>query len=195
MRGEVAVLLNNDTDVIEPDWLRELVSHAIRPNVGAVGAKLLYPDRTIQHAGTIGGIFGTSVHAWLGRREGAPTYQDWAITQREWSIVTGAVFATRRSVLERIGGFDEGFSLEFNDIDLCLKIRSAGLRIVCTPFAEMIHSEKASRGETQPPGDQLALFLSRWHRWLDDDPAFHPHMRRDMLDLAPRVTQDDWFVS
>lgn len=192
---ELIVLMNDDVLALDDGWLKALATFAVDGGVGGVGARLLYDDRTIQHAGTIGGIFGTSVHAWLGRREGAPTYQDWAITQREWSIVTGAVFATRKSVLERIGGFDEGFSLEFNDIDLCLKIRSAGLRIVCTPFAEMIHSEKASRGETQPPGDQLALFLSRWHRWLDNDPAFHPRMRRDMLDLAPNVTPGDWFVS
>ncbi|RYD18422.1 MAG: glycosyl transferase, partial [Lysobacteraceae bacterium] len=108
--------------------------------------------------------------------------------------VTGAVFATRRGVLEEIGGFDQGFSLEFNDVDLCLKIRTAGYRIVYTPFAEMTHSEKASRAASIPPGEQVARFLSRWSGWLQDDPAIHPKMRRDLIDLAPAVTKDDWYM-
>ncbi len=192
--SEIVVLMNDDVVALDDAWLRALVSFAVDGGVGGVGARLLYDDGTIQHAGMVGGIMGTSVHAWLGRRAGAKTYQDWAATQREWSMLTGAVFATRRSVLQAVDGFDEIFSLEFNDVDLCLKIRAAGYRIVYTPFAEMTHSEKASRAETIPPGEQVALFLSRWQGWLQNDPAFHPKMRRDLIDLAPGARKGDWYL-
>lgn len=192
--GEVIVLLNDDVVACNRDWLRALVGFAVDRDVGAVGARLLYDDGTIQHAGIYGGVLGTCVHAWLGRKAAAPTYQEWAVTQREVSMVTGAVLATRRSVLEAIGGFDERFSLEFNDIDLCLKMRQAGLRIVYNPAAELIHSEKKSRGETAPPAEQLALFLARWNDWLADDPALPPRIRRDMLDLTPTAGAGDWFA-
>ncbi len=192
--GDVIVFMNDDVVARDTNWLAALVGFAVDGGVGGVGARLLYDDGTVQHAGMVGGILGTSVHAWLGRRAGARTYQDWAVVQREWSMVTGAVFATRRGVLEEIGGFDQGFSLEFNDVDLCLKIRTAGYRIVYTPFAEMTHSEKASRAASIPPGEQVARFLSRWSGWLQDDPAIHPKMRRDLIDLAPAVTKDDWYM-
>ena len=192
--SEIVVLMNDDVTAIDDGWLRALVGFAVDAGVGGVGARLLYDDGTIQHAGTVGGIMGTSVHAWLGRRATATTYRDWAVVQREYSMVTGAVFATRRQVLEAVNGFDEGFSLEFNDVDLCLKIRQAGWRIVYTPFAEMIHSEKASRGERVPPGEQTARFLGRWQGWIEADPALPPAMRRDLIDLAPSAGAADWFA-
>jgi GT2 family glycosyltransferase len=187
-------MLNDDVAALDQGWLQALVGFAMDRDVGAVGPRLLYDDGTIQHAGIYGGILGTSAHAWLGSRASTPTYQDWAITQREVSMITGAVLATRRSVLEVVGGFDERFSLEFNDTDLCLKMRQQGYRIVYNPAAELIHSEKKSRGVTVPPGEQLALFLSRWNDWLNNDPALPPRMRRDMLDLTPSVGAGDWFV-
>ncbi|WP_179187155.1 rhamnan synthesis F family protein [Sphingomonas sp. TZW2008] len=191
---EIVLLVNDDIVATGSGWLRALVGFALDRDVGAVGARLLFDDGTIQHAGVYGGVMGTSVHAWLGRRAGAATYMDWAVTQRELSMVTGAMIATRRSVLEAVGGFDERFNLEFNDVDLCLKIRQLGLRIVYNPVAELIHSEKKSRGEVAPPGEQLALFLSRWQEWLSDDPALPPRIRRDMLDLAPAAGPGSWFV-
>lgn len=192
--SELVVMLNDDVVARKHDWLRELLSFAVDRDVGAVGARLLYDDGTVQHAGIYGGVMGTCIHAWLGEDAAAPTYQDWGVTQREVSMVTGAVLATRRSVLEAVGGFDERFSLEFNDIDLCLKMRQQGLRVVYNPAAELIHSEKKSRGASVPPGEQLALFLTRWHHWLADDPALPPHIRRDMLDLTPSASAGDWFV-
>ncbi len=192
--SEIVLITNDDVVALDAGWLKALVGFAMDRDVGAVGPRLLYDDGTIQHAGVYGGMMGTSVHAWLGRKPGAPTYQDWALAQREVSMITGALIATRRSVLEAVNGVDERFSLEFNDIDLCLKIRQLGLRVVYNPAAELIHSEKKSRGETVPPGEQLALFLSRWHDWLSDDPALPPRMRRDMLDLVPSAGRGDWFV-
>jgi glycosyltransferase involved in cell wall biosynthesis len=192
--SEIVMITNDDVVALDRGWMAALAGFAMDRDVGAVGPRLLYDDGTIQHAGIYGGVLGTSVHAWLGRRPGAATYQDWAVTQREVSMITGALIATRRSVLEAVNGVDERFSLEFNDIDLCLKIRQLGLRIVYNPAAELIHSEKKSRGDSVPPGEQLALFLSRWQDWLSDDPALPPRMRRDMLDLTPSAGRGDWFV-
>ena len=137
--------------------------------------------------------FRTAAHAWAGWPASAKTYQDWAVAQREWSMVTGAIFATRRSVLEQLNGFDEKFSLEFNDVDLCLRIRNLGYRIVYNPEAEFTHAEKASRGETLPPGAEVALFLSRWSEWLRVDPASHPGLAQNRVDLAPEPEPGAWY--
>jgi len=189
---EQIVLLNDDCLPSSPDWLKALVSFSIDQSVGGVGARLLYDDGRLQHAG-IAPHATAAAHLWLFREEAEGTYQDWALVQREWSMVTGAVFATRRSVLEQANGFEERFSLEFNDTDLCMRIRALGYRIVCTPMAEMTHSEKASRGERLPPGEDMALFLSRWRGWLDSDPAWHPHLRRDSLEMRPSIGPA-WFL-
>ena len=189
---EQIVLLNDDCLPSGRDWLKALVSFSIDQSVGGVGARLLYDDGRLQHAG-IAPHGPAAAHLWLFREEAEGTYQDWALVQREWSMVTGAVFATRRSVLEQVDGFEERFSLEFNDTDLCLRLRALGYRIVCTPIAEMTHSEKASRGERLPPGEDMALFLSRWRGWLDADPAWHPHLRRDSLEMRPAIGPA-WFL-
>jgi O-antigen biosynthesis protein len=104
------------------------------------------------------------------------------------------VFATRRSVLEQVGGFDERFSLEYNDTDLCLRLRALGYRIVYTPLAELVHTEKASRGERLPPGEDLALFRARWQPWLANDPSWHPCLRRDRLAVTPQAEPDAWYL-
>jgi len=183
---EQIVLVNDDCLPSDPEWLRALISFTVDPSVGGAGARLLYDDGRLQHAGLV--PHGpTAAHAWIFRKEAEGTYQDWALVQREWSMVTGALFATRRSVLEQVNGFDERFSLEFNDTDLCLRMRALGYRIVCTPMAEMVHSEKASRGERLPPGEDVALFLSRWRSWFDTDPSWHPNLRRDALEVQPAI--------
>ena len=190
---EQIVLLNDDVHLIEPGWLRALQTFAVDRDVGGVGARLLFDDGSLQHAGIAPHGDGTT-HVWLFRRRHEGTYQGWARTQREWSFVTGAAFATRRSLLDQVGGFDERLRLEFNDTDLCLRLRALGYRIVCTPLAEMIHTEKASRGEQEPPGEDRALFLSRWKPWIDQDPSWHPHLRRDRLDMTPRAEDGAWYL-
>jgi GT2 family glycosyltransferase/glycosyltransferase involved in cell wall biosynthesis len=183
---EQIVLLNDDCLPSNPDWLKALMSFTVDPDVGGAGARLHYDDGRLQHAG-LAPHGPAAAHMWLFREEAEGTYQDWALVQREWSMVTGAAFATRKSVLEQADGFDERFGLEFNDTDLCLRMRALGFRIVCTPMAEMTHSEKASRGERLPPGEDMALFLSRWRGWLDADPAWHPGLRRDCLEVQPAI--------
>lgn len=182
---EQVVLMNDDITGDSTDWLQALLTFSMQEDVGGVGARLLYPNGTLQHAGMAGGLVSTCAHTWLGCPADVPTYQDWAIVHREWSMVTGAVFATRRSVLEEINGFDEIFTLEFNDVDMCLRLKMLGYRIVYTPHAELVHHEKASRGETPPPGTDLNRFLKRWGKYLYNDPMFHPGLDRQSLSLRP----------
>ncbi|MBB6123751.1 rhamnan synthesis F family protein [Sphingobium subterraneum] len=190
---EHIIFLNDDALPTTPNWLEALLSFAVDESVGGVGARLHYADGSIQHVGMFP-AFCTVVHAWLGWPNEAKTYNDWAVAQREWSVVTGAVFATRLSILKRINGFDERFSLEFNDVDLCLRIRNMGYKIVYNPDAQFTHAEKASRGSTPQLGEEVALFLSRWGRWLDNDPASHPGYSTKRLDIAATAKENAWYL-
>ncbi|WP_294389647.1 rhamnan synthesis F family protein [uncultured Sphingomonas sp.] len=189
---EQLLFINDDVQPTDAGWLKALMSFAVDRTVGGVGARLLFEDGTLQHAG-FGPHNECAAHVWVYRRRAAGTYQGWALTQREWSMVTGAVFATRRSLMEEVGGFDEAFTLEYNDTDLCLRLRLLGYRIVYNPAAELIHTEKASRGERLPPGDTTARFLARWKPWIDNDPSWHPGLRRDRIDVQPRIEGEAWY--
>jgi glycosyltransferase involved in cell wall biosynthesis len=189
---EQIVFMNDDLQPLSPDWLRALETFALDEGVGGVGARLLFADGSLQHAGFLP-HGAAAAHAWVYRRRRRGTFHDWALVHREWSMVTGAVFATRRSVMEEVGGFDEVFALEFNDTDLCLRLRALGYRIVYTPHAEMTHIEKVSRGEVPPRGDTTARFLGRWSDWLEHDPSGHPMLRRDRVDVRPNITRRQWY--
>jgi GT2 family glycosyltransferase len=169
------------------------MTFAVSEDVGGVGARLLYPNDTIQHAGMPGGVFGTCTHAFIGRPAALRTYQNWAEVHREWSMVTGAVFAVRKDVLRRVLGFDERFSLDFNDVDLCLRLRVLGYRIIYTPFAELTHYERASR-QAISAAEEVAQFIERWQDLLKDDPAYHPRLTRSSSDVAPVRSGNDWWV-
>jgi O-antigen biosynthesis protein len=190
--SEHLVLLNDDADVIAPDWLEALMTFAADEDVGGVGARLVYPNGTLQHAGMTG-LFGAFAHPWIGQPADAPTYGDWARVQRDWSAVTGAVFATRRSALEAVDGFDESFALEYNDVDLCLRLKLLGYRIVLAPDALLRHHERASRGRELPRGSQTARFLQRWEDAIQDDPAFHPGLTTDSFTVQPRPVSGAWW--
>src|SRR5262245_13321651 len=139
-RGAVLLFLNNDMEVITRDWLERLLEHALRPEVGAVGAKLLYADGTVQHAGVIVGMNDqTSGHYFKGFPGDAPGYLNRLVTVQNLSAVTGACLMMRRTVFEQVGGFDEQFAVNFNDIDLCLKVRTAGYQVIWTPHARLFH--------------------------------------------------------
>ena len=191
--SEYLVLINDDVVVRKSGWLRALMTFAMNEDVAGVGARLLYGNGDLQHAGIPGGLFGACAHAWILQPALDETYDDWALVHREWSMVTGAVFATRRTVLELVGGFDEQFSLEFNDVDLCLRMKLLGYKIVYTPFAELVHFEKASRKDALPRGDQVALFLKRWGELLTNDPAFHPGFDMSSTYIAPRAVRNSWY--
>lgn len=195
--GELLCLLNNDTEAISPDWLAEMVSHAVRPEVGAVGAMLYYPDDTIQHAGVIVGLGGVAGHWHLGAKRGMTGYSGRAALTQDLSAVTAACMVMRRSVFDEVGGMDEEhLPVAYNDIDLCLRIREKGYRIVWTPYAELYHHESASRGKDNTP-EKRARFQhesdwmhERWAAWLENDPAYNPnltlHASWPYLARAPR---------
>ena len=187
------VFINDDVLVRDAGWLRALMTFAMEDDVGGVGARLLFGDGRLQHAGIAGGLCGSCVHAWIFAPAHERTYNDWALVHREWSMVTGAVFATRREVLEQVNGFDERFSLEYNDVDLCLRMRLHGYKIVYTPFAEMIHYERASRGGALPRADQVAMFLKRWEEVLKSDPAFNPGFDMSNVYVDPAHMRQVWF--
>jgi glycosyltransferase involved in cell wall biosynthesis len=186
-RGEILVLLNNDTLVIEPGWLRELVSHAARPGIGAVGAKLLYKDRTIQHGGVVLGMgIGTETvagHYGHGAAENAPGPLGWLALTRSVSAVTAACLAVKRADYIAVGGMNEtNLKVAFNDVDFCLRLRAAGLRNVVTPHARMLHFESKSRGYENSLEKQ-ARFMSevrfmrtKWGAALDFDPFWNPNL-------------------
>ncbi|MCJ2060944.1 glycosyltransferase family 2 protein [Methylobacterium sp. J-048] len=184
--GPVLLFLNNDVEVLEPGWLGELVRHAVRPEIGAVGAKLLYPDRTIQHGGIVLGIGGVAGHSHLGVPDADPGYFCRMVIAHEVSAVTGACLAMRAEVFDAVGGFDaEALKVAFNDVDLCLKIRRAGYRIVWTPFAKLIHHESKSRGAEDTPekrkrfeGEVLTM-LDRWGPELRADPYYNINLSRN----------------
>jgi GT2 family glycosyltransferase len=180
-RGEQVLFLNNDVEVIRADWLTALLEHAQRADVGAVGAKLLYADGRIQHAGVVVGINRSAANAfrsWPGEMTGTPRLAD---LTRNCSAVTGACMMVPRRVLEKVGGFDETLRVVLNDVDLCLRIRKHGYLVVYTPHAVLYHHEGSTRGLLHPPPDQRA-FEERWKDFLDrGDPYYNPNLtdRRD----------------
>jgi GT2 family glycosyltransferase len=180
--GEILLLLNSDTDVIRPDWLGEMVSHAVRPDVGAVGAKLLYANERVQHAGVVLGPGPTLHHQFrLSDYLDPGPFGEIALT-RTVSAVTGACLAIRRSVFFEIGGLDENLRVALNDIDLCLRLGDYGYRIVWTPFAELFHLEKATRGDDDTPEKQalfakeLQYFCQTWGSLMDNDPFYNKNV-------------------
>ncbi|MCS0495484.1 glycosyltransferase family 2 protein [Ancylobacter sp. MQZ15Z-1] len=185
--GELVLLLNNDMEIVEPGWLGEMVALACRPGVGIVGAKLLYPDRSVQHAGFIVGLrSGAGSHWFAHAAADAPGYQDRLVVRQNLSAVTGACLLVRRDCLEAVGLLDEeAFAEECNDIDLCLRTRQAGWEVVFTPFARLIHHESASRGtDTEPGANPRRLaererFAAKWATDTRTDPHLGPNFRRD----------------
>lgn len=182
--GEVICLLNNDTEILNPDWLTELTSQALRPEVGVVGALLLFPNGTIQHAGVHPGLGGFMGHGHKHIDHGDPGYHGRLTVAHQVAAVTGACLALRRTVWDLAGGMDEGLPVAFNDIDLCLKVRQLGLRVVFTPHAVLNHHESVSRGTDDNPArsarlaDEHRKMTDRWGELLTEDPAYHPNLSR-----------------
>jgi GT2 family glycosyltransferase/glycosyltransferase involved in cell wall biosynthesis len=174
--GEVLVFLNDDTEVLDDSWLKELVGWAVHPEVGIAGLQLIGPDDRIQHAGVILGLGGFADHVFEGMRPGSETIfgsTDW---YRDVLAVTGACCAIERSVYDRLGGFDERFILCGSDVSLGLDATLVGLRNVCSPFAGLRHLESATRGSTVPTADFFASYW-RYNPWLfGGDPYFNPNL-------------------
>ncbi len=198
-RGSLVGLINNDIEVRSPEWLSEIVSIALQPGVGAVGAKLLYPDDTLQHAGIVLGIGGVAGHA---NKHGRPPHRGYFGRTGligSWSAVTAACMVVRRDVFLSVGGLNEtDLTVAFNDVDFCLKLKAAGYRNVLTPYAELYHHESATRGYEDNPEKRTRFraesdyMRRRWSNWLKHDPAYSPNLTLQHEDFSlawpPRVS-------
>jgi GT2 family glycosyltransferase len=181
------LFLNDDTEAIAPQWLTAMVELAARPEVGAVGAKLLYPEGRIQHAGVIMGVFENCGHAFKGLPGDERHYFDLPDVIRNVSAVTGACLMTRRAVFEQVGGFDEErFGVAFNDIDFCLKVGAAGYRVLYTPHALLFHHEAFSKTakDLVPHPEEVAAMRTKWKRLIDADPYYTPNLTRTAEDYS-----------
>lgn len=195
-KGEYVLLLNNDTAVITPDWIEELLMYAQRSDVGAVGAKLYYEDRTIQHAGV---VLGLGAHRTAGHSHYRVSSQNLGYMGRlcyaqNVMAVTGACLMMQKALYEELGGLDETFAVALNDVDLCIRAWKAGRVNVFTPFAELYHYESASRGtdlegtNAERYEKESALFRERWKELLEQgDPYYNPNFSLDRSDFALRV--------
>ncbi|MDF2186404.1 glycosyltransferase family 2 protein [Grimontia hollisae] len=192
-KGDVLLLLNNDVEAINPDWLREMVSHAIRPDIGCVGAKLYYPDGRLQHAGVITGLGGVAGHSHKYFPGDHPGYFKRLQIIQNFSAVTGACLAVRKSVFEQVGGLNEkDLAIAFNDVDFCLRVRDSGYRNLWTPYATLIHHESVSRGAENSP-EKIARFQreivymkQRWGDSLLNDPNYSQWLTLDREDFSYR---------
>lgn len=181
-RGDALCFLNNDVVAIAPEWLGEMVSLLARPGVGAVGAKLLYPNGTVQHGGVVVGAGGAAEHAFVGLGADEPGHLGQAVLTRTVSAVTGACLLTSRAAFEAVGGFDMvNLPVAYADVDYCLKLQRAGLRVLWTPHARLYHLETQTRGTDDTPEKMERLagearrLRGRWGERLLNDPFYNPH--------------------
>ncbi|CAE6518407.1 Glycosyltransferase, GT2 family [Nitrosomonas nitrosa] len=182
-KGELIGLINNDIEVISPEWLTEMVSHALRPEIGCVGAKLYYDDETIQHAGVIVGLGGVAGHSHkYFPREASGYFHRLKIIQN-LSAVTAACLVVRKAIFEQVGGLEEtNLRVAFNDVDFCLKVREAGYRNLWTPYAELYHFESKSRGVEDTPekvarfNKEMEYIKTRWGEALRHDPYYSKNL-------------------
>ncbi len=192
-RGEYLLLLNNDVQLIGRDGVNALLEYARQPDVGIVGAKLLFGDGTVQHGGVIVGLGGLAGHAFLFHENNHETHMDLLNLPREISAVTAAYMMTKRSVYEEVRGFYEGLPVAFNDIDYCMKVRQTGRKIIYQPYAQAYHYESKSRGADDTPEKQarfdreVRTFRRRWMPFiLQGDPYYNRNLTISQHDYACR---------
>jgi GT2 family glycosyltransferase len=200
--GEILCLLNNDTEVISPTWLEEMIGHLLCEKVGVVGAKLLYPDGRVQHAGDVVGPGGCADHLHHSIPGDAPGYCHRAVVAQELSAVTAACMITWRSLYQQLGGLDEArLPVAFNDVDYCLRVRRSGFKVVWTPHAQLYHHESVSRSRDKSwrrryrAWRELRFMQKSWKEEMKNDPFYNPnfsYLRTDfVLSIVPNV-QKPW---
>lgn len=192
-KGEYLLFLNNDTEIIAPNLFEEMLGFCQRQEVGAVGARLLYQDDTIQHAGVVVGFGGIAGHTFIGLHEAENSYFHRAMCAQDYSAVTAACMMTKAEVFKEVGGFTEELAVAFNDIDYCMKVRAAGYLIVYAPYATMYHYESKSRGLEDTPekvarfNREIAIFARRWPEILEKgDPYYNPNLTLRKSNFALR---------
>ena len=183
-------LMNNDIEVMDAGWLRQMVSSLLQPGVGIVGCRLYYPDGTLQHAGVVVGLGGTAGHIFRGQKRDDAHYMHRPMLRQEYSAVTAACLVTRKEVYEQLGGLDTDFAVAFNDIDYCLRARKHGWKVVYDPHAEMVHHESASRGRDRTPeqkarlSSEKARLINRHADFIAHDPAYNPNLTIEHEDAS-----------
>lgn len=190
-KGEYLLLLNNDTEIIHPDCLWQLLGYCMREDVGAVGARLYYEDGSIQHAGVVLGFGGIAGHTFIGFPHDANGYFSRIICAQDYSAVTAACMMTKKSVYEQVGGLTEELVVAFNDIDYCMKVRALGKLVVYNPYAQLYHYESKSRGLEDSPEKQeryyreMKYFVTKWKECLDKgDPYYNPNLTLAKADFS-----------
>ncbi len=193
-QGEYLLLLNNDMEIIEPEWMTMMVEQCQFPTVGAVGAKLLYQNDTIQHAGVVIGLGGIAGHTFVGYDREATGYYNFLKCTSNYSAVTAACLMVKKDDYNKVNGFDEELAVEFNDVDFCLKLKDRGLRNIYLPQVELYHYESISRGhphKTKKSFQQhlhdVNLFKTRWQAYIDHDSCYSPHLTMIFTDFRLRV--------
>ncbi|MBD1938823.1 glycosyltransferase family 2 protein [Microcoleus sp. FACHB-68] len=192
-KGDYLLFLNNDTEIVTPDWIDAMVEQAQRPSIGAVGALLLYDNDTIQHAGVVMGIGDVAGHSHRHFPSTTPGYVCQVKTISNYSAVTGACLMCRRDVFDSIGGFTEELAVAYNDVDLCLKMVAKGYRNIYLPHVVLYHYESKSRGYEDTPEKELrrlreaAILKSRWQYMIDHDPCYSPHLTRGREDYSINI--------
>ena len=190
-KGEYLLLLNNDTEMINPDCLWEMLGYCMREDVGIVGARLYYEDNTVQHAGVVIGFGGIAGHTFIGFDRSANGYFSRIICAQDYSAVTAACMMTKKSVYKQVGGMTEELVVAFNDIDYCMKVREFGKLVVYNPYAELYHYESKSRGLEDSPEKQeryykeMKYFVTKWQGFMDKgDPYYNPNLTLSKADFS-----------
>jgi GT2 family glycosyltransferase len=197
-RGDILCLLNNDTEVLTPDWLEEMVSRLLQPGVGVVGARLYFTDGRVQHAGDVLGPGGCASHLHGPIAADDPGYMDRAMLAQDLSAVTAACFVTPRELYRSLGGLEEEtLPVAFNDVDYCLRVRESGHRVIYTPYAELYHHESVSRGKDDDPVKaarakrESDYMRRRWGAVIERDPFYNPNLNYSRADFRlgrlPRI--------
>jgi GT2 family glycosyltransferase len=189
-KGEYLLFLNNDIEVISSDWIDAMVEQAQRPPIGAVGALLLYPDRSIQHAGIVLGIGGIGSHSHKHLPSVFPGYFGQAITINNYSAITAACLMCRREVYDSIEGFEEKLAIAYNDVDFCLRLVEKGYRNIYLPHVVLYHHESKSRGRDDTPEklarltEEAEYMQHKWSKILKNDPCYNPNLTRKRDDYS-----------
>jgi GT2 family glycosyltransferase len=181
-QGEHVVVLNDDIEVIASEWLSAMLEYSQDPAIGAVGARLLYPDGRLQHIGVVMGVCGVAAHAFHQAPGNSPGYAGSALGPRNYSVVTGACMMTRKEIFDRLGGFNEHLAIDFNDVDYCLRVRQAGYRVVYTPYAELYHLESGSITDRVWNPAETQYMKDTWADIIARDPYYNPNLTRAFPD-------------
>ena len=191
--GELICLLNNDIEIVDPDWLGEMVSFAVQASIGCVGARLWYPNGQLQHGGVITGIGGVAGHSHKYLPKGQIGYFGRAALHQAFSAVTGACLLVEKKIWDEVGGLDEELAVAFNDVDFCLRVQAKGYRNVWTPYAQLIHHESISRGAEDTVAKQMRFnrevhfMKKRWGKSLVDDNCYNQNLTLQREDFSLKL--------